>query len=503
MRSLRKLPLFSVLMLAASALMLIPGAHAMGQRDWETMRAFFYPSVFFAITSVIVGLALATWRSHGTARYQLLTLVGAYALLPLMLAVPLDYLVPTVNFSQSYFEMLSSLTTTGATIFDHPGAISEPLHLWRATVAWMGGFLILLAAFAIMEPLNLGGFEVEASVSTASGGQRSTLGGAGTTQERLYHYTRLIAPVYILLTGALALVLIISGDRVFVAVCQAMSVLSTSGVTPLPKTEPPASGLVGEMFVALFLILALSRKSLTIAFPGHRDLPGLRDPEIRLALICLVVVPAVIFLRHFIGAIEIEEQNNALAAGEALWGSFFTVLSFLTTHGQESRFWDSAGSWSGLSTSGVVLLGLAVMGGGVATTAGGVKLLRLFALYKHGIRELQKLVHPHSVGGAGVTARRIRREGAFIAWVFLMLFIIAIAIVSMMLSATGLEFEDSLAVSIAAMSNTGPAISVLNPDFTYRALGAVQLLILDLTMIVGRLEVLVVVALMNVALWRQ
>ncbi len=503
MRTLSKLPLFSVLMLAASALMLVPGFHAMRLEDWDTMRAFFYPAIFFAITSIIIGLALATWPSHGTVRTQLLTLVGAYALLPLMLAMPLDYLVKTINYAQAYFEMLSSLTTTGATIFDDPGRISETLHLWRALVGWMGGFLILLAAFAIMEPLNLGGFEIEASVSTSSRTQRGTIGGSGSTGERLFHHASLIAPVYGTLTGALALLLVIAGDRPFVAACHAMSVLSTSGITPLAHGEAVPSGLVGEVFVALFLVLALSRKGLTVTFPGRRALPGLADPEIRLALICLTLVPGFIFLRHFVGALEIAEQENVTAALEALWGSFFTVLSFLTTHGQESRFWDSAASWSALETSGIILLGLAVMGGGAATTAGGVKLIRLFALYKHGIRELQRLVHPHSVGGAGVTARRIRRQGAFIAWVFLMLFMIAIAFVTLGLAVTGLRFENSLAVAIAAMSNTGPAISVLDPEFTYRTLSGQQLLILDVTMIVGRLEVLVVVALMNVALWRQ
>jgi trk system potassium uptake protein TrkH len=84
-----------------------------------------------------------------------------------------------------------------------------------------------------------------------------------------------------------------------------------------------------------------------------------------------------------------------------------------------------------------------------------------------------------------------------------MLFIIAIAVVTLALGATGLRFEDSLAVAIAAMTNTGPAISVLDPAFSYRALNGLQLAILDLTMVVGRLEVLVVVALMNVSLWRQ
>lgn len=492
-----------MLMLISSAIMLIPGLHAMRLGDWDTMRAFFYHATFFSIVSLIIGIGMMSWKSRDTVRYQLLMLLAAYILLPMMLAMPLNYLVPTISYSQSYFEMLSSLTTTGATVFPDASAISEPLHLWRASVAWMGGFMVLLAALTIMEPMNLGGFEIEASVSSESASQRRNLGGMVSTQERFIHNARLIGPPYVMLTGALALLLILSGDRVFVAVCHAMSVLSTSGITPLTGNETDGAGVRGEFFMAIFLFLAISRKSFAVSFGARRSLPRLNDPEIRLALICLVLVPALIFLKHFIGAYEIQEQENVVAALQALWGSFFTVLSFLTTYGLESQYWDAAASWSGLKTSGVVLLGLAVMGGGIATTAGGIKLLRIFALYKHGVREIQRLIHPNSVGGAGVTARRIRRQGAFIAWVFLMLFVIAIAAATLLLSATDLSFESSLSLAIASLTNTGPAISVLEPGITYRALDTLQLFILDLAMIVGRMEVLVVVALLNLSLWRQ
>ena len=80
------------------------------------------------------------------------------------------------------------------------------------------------------------------------------------------------------------------------------------------------------------------------------------------------------------------------------------------------------------------MLGLAMFGGGVATTAGGVKLLRVFALFKHGQREMERLVQPSSIGGAGQLARRFRRQGAFIAWIFFMLFAISIAAVTALLA---------------------------------------------------------------------
>jgi trk system potassium uptake protein TrkH len=81
-----------------------------------------------------------------------------------------------------------------------------------------------------------------------------------------------------------------------------------------------------------------------------------------------------LFLRHWIAALEVSVEPSLTMVLSSLWGSMFTVLSFLTTTGFESAGWNEARSWSGLGTSGLMLAGLAIMGGGVATTAGGVRL---------------------------------------------------------------------------------------------------------------------------------
>ena len=158
-------------------------------------------------------------------------------------------------------------------------------------------------------------------------------------------------------------------------------------------------------------------------------------------LITVLGVTAVLFLRSFVGAAEIDRQDNLVAALRAIWGSVFTVLSFLTTTGFVSEDWRATQLWSDLPEPGIILLGVAVMGGGIATTAGGIKLLRLYALYRHGLREMDKLVHPSSVGRRGQGDALISRGGARIAFIFLMLTLIALALVMLALAATGLSFQ--------------------------------------------------------------
>ena len=167
-----------------------------------------------------------------------------------------------------------------------------------------------------------------------------------------------------------------------------------------------------------------------------------------------------------------------------------------------SNDWRATQLWSDLPEPSTILLGVALMGGGIATTAGGVKLLRLYALYRHGLREMDKLVHPSSVGRRGQGDALISRGGARIAFIFLMLALIALAIVMLALAATGLSFEQSLTLGVAALSTTGPAVHTLGGGFGYADLSGLARAILCAAMIVGRIEVLVIVALLNPVYWR-
>jgi len=184
------------------------------------------------------------------------------------------------------------------------------------------------------------------------------------------------------------------------------------------------------------------------------------DPELKLAFGLLIGVSLLMFLRHWSGAFEVSDEDDVFAALEALWGGFFTAASFLSTTGFESAWWDDARNWSGLSSPGLVLMALSLMGGGVATTAGGIKLLRIYALYKHGGREMERLIYPSSLGRSGQDARRIRRQGAFIAWIFFMLFALSLAMAMVALSLFGVTFDGALILSAAALTNTGPLAAV-------------------------------------------
>ncbi|MEI4470354.1 TrkH family potassium uptake protein [Frigidibacter sp. MR17.24] len=523
MRKILDLPLLVILAGIGALAMMVPALHAWALRDWDTARAFLFPSLLFLVAITLVGIALAARPTVNPARSHLLALCGTYLVLPLMLAVPVNEAVPDTGYFSAWWEMVSSLTTTGATLFE-PGRLPPSVHLWRGLVGWMGGFFMLVAGIAILAPMNLGGFEVLAEtvpgVSPATreaegareGGLRSaqiSSGSAGglsgtTTGDRLVRQTMAVLPIYVALTLVLWSALQLAGDPALVAAMHAMATVSTSGISPVRGLAGASSGTTGEILIFLFLCLALSRRMMPEAGRRWRPRPLLSDPELGLGLAIIAVVPAVLFLRHWIGAVEIADSQDIPRAADAAWGAVFTVLSFLTTTGFESHGWVAARFWSGLPTPGLVLAGLAIIGGGVATTAGGVKLLRVYALYRHGERELQKLVHPNSVGGGGNAARRLRRQGAQIAWVFFALFALAIAVTMLALSLTGLGFTPTTVLTISALANVGPlAAAAADAPLGWAALSDAAKAILAVAMVVGRLETLAIIALLNPEMWRN
>lgn len=500
----REIPFFVVIMGIASAAMLLPAAHAWTRTDYTTGRIFLYSAIICMVVTGLIAIATQGRKPANPARAQLLTLLGAFTLLPVVFAIPMYEAVWRITFLEAWFEMVSSFTTTGATLYDNVTRLNPSLHLWRATVGWLGGLLMWIAAIAILAPMSIGGFEVRAAVGGRGTGEGlAQFGRRLDPSERIVRFANLLVPVYTGLTGALWLMLLVAGETPFIALCHAMSTMATSGISPVGGVQYGASGVPGEMLIFCFLIFGVSRLTFSRGVFTDDSRSLWRDPEVQMAIALVLIVPTLLILRHFAGAAEGPGDNDLGAAIRALWGAVFTVLSFLTTTGFESAGWVGAQDWSGLQTPGLILVGLALVGGGVATTAGGVKLLRVYALFKHGERELGRLVHPNSIGGAGAEARRIRREGAYVSWIFFMLFALSIAGVMLLLTLTGVQFETAMVLAVAALSTTGPLAEVAaETPILYSGIPDAAKMVLAFAMVLGRLETLAIIALFNPDFWR-
>lgn len=540
MAVLTRLPLLVILIGVAALAMAPVGLYAHALDQHRLGAIFLGGSGLFLILGAILGLATADRAEQSRPRSVLLTMLGAMTLVPAVMAVPFVMALPDTGFFNAWWEMISCLTTTGATLYSAE-LLPAPLHLWRATAGWLGGLFMLVAAVSLLAPLRVGGFEILATPygrnehferlppSARAAAVPTHLSAPAFQTEMLDPVRRTLRvfqrvfPIYGGLTLAMWVILLLLGEDGLLALTRAMGTLSTSGISPVNGAAVQNSGALGEIVIFLFLIPALSRRF----WPGGAELKTSDswrgDPELTIAAGMVLLVAAMLFLRHFLGAIGVSPEGaRGIAASldsavSAAWGGLFNGLSYLTTTGWNSAEWQGARNWSGLSSPGLMLAGLAIMGGGVATTAGGVKLLRVYALARHSQRELEKIVHPNSVAGGGIMARRLRHEGAYLAFIFFMLFATSIAVVVMLISLQGIEFDSATILSISALTNTGPLAGAipLVPTFQgsagmagapwagWAGLPWLTKAILAGAMVLGRLETLALLALFSPDYWRR
>jgi trk system potassium uptake protein len=505
MRRILDLPPFVILIGMMAIAMWLPAIHAAATDDEGTAQAFFYSGMIFLVLTGMIALSTTKDQPRNDVRSQLIALLGVYLVLPLMATLPVMQAVPDTSFGNVWFEMVSCFTTTGATVYDIAGRLPPSVHFWRALVGWMGGFFVLLTAIAILAPMNLGGVEVLS-------GRVPGRGVAGAHQvtriaepaARILRYATILGPAYGGLTVILWIGLMMLGNAPLMALSQAMGTVSTSGVTVSEGDFVVQGGFWAELLIFAFLCMAVTRRSMPGLGLVDRAVRISADPEVRLAVLLVAGVSMALFLRHWLTAFEASAQMDFRAAFQSFWGGVFTTLSYLTTTGYQSQDWDTAQVWSGLGTPGLILMGLAIIGGGVATTAGGVKLLRVYALFRHGERELERLVHPSSIGGKGAAARRLREEGAYVAWIFFILFAVTIAIVMMALSLVEQPFEAAMILAVSALTTTGALAETAGVQpILYGELDGAAQAILAVTMVIGRLETLAILALFAPDGWRR
>lgn len=501
MARLVRLPLLVLMLGLAGLVMLLPAIHAVVMRDHALARAFLYTGLLVVVFAGFLGLATANRRPRNIARNHLMALAIAYLILPPVLALPLlQRPAGAAEFGAAWFEMLSSFTTTGATVFA-AGSLPDTVHLWRALVGWLGGLFALVMVFSVLAPLNLGGTEVITGrlPGRASPATRQITQVADPVQRMVFYLTRIL-PIYGGLTLLAWLALLMAGEDSFVAFCHAMSALSTSGITPLDGAAASSAGRAAEAVMAAFLLLAISRRPILMLLGQRQEVPIWRDGEVRLAAAILGATIALIWGWHLIGAAG---QGNLDRVGQALatlWGVIFTLLSFLTTAGFVAQDWHGAILWSGRLPADMALWGLAIIGGGVATTAGGVKLLRVLVLIRHGEQELDRVIHPHAVprsAAQGGMSRAAAAQGAGMAWVVFTTFGLAIAAFTGLMTLAGQGFDQALVLSLAALTTTGPlAAHSGGVAVDFAMIEGPARAILGLAMVVGRLETLAILALL-------
>lgn len=439
-----------------------------------------------------VGLFLGTIGRDmaGGAREALVFAVLAWIITPIFTAAPFLAADEAESFSRAYFDAVSASTTTGfRPAFASDNAPQDLIFWWNA-LQWAGGFATIVSALVIMPALNLTGPGVHRSPLFTLEPDRlfDRFAPVGAAAFGLYAGATLLIAAVIAATGVTA------GD----AICLAMAGVSTGGLL-MPDGSSTLSGANAGTVLAAGAALGFGLLNFALHWDAIRGRAGrapyFSDGETRaLAAFIFIVFLVMLFAHANPGAnfAEIFVESVSLV-GTAAWDVGAAGLSALAP---------------------AVLIGVVVIGASPASAAGGVKLIRFVLLFRHAGAELRRLAHPSSVIDVQYRGRTVSSRHVMGLMVYAIGYAVAIAGLALMLTLTGATFPTAFFGAMASIANAGPAF-----DFAliaHHGRDAVQAfdaqsflddpqtrLTLGAGMVLGRLEVLAALAMLNPSFWKR
>ena len=476
------------ILLVFTAFFAVPLLFAVGYGEREAALAFFVGAI---LTAFAGGALLFTY--HGIASAPSKKEVIALPFIGLLAAsffagIPVTLSGAVSSVPDGAFEALSGLTTTGASILPDVESAARSILVWRATLQWVGGLATLAFALAIAPALNIGG----ASLLTVA----LPHGEAGSLTDRLRGVVALLLPVYAILTLTIMIVYFISGLPLFDAFCHALSTISSGGFSTRNESLGSFGVPMVETLSIPFMLLAATNFTYHWAFLRGRRRIHLKDPELRLFAVLLLLGALVIFTGDMAQSRGTSEGHEPL---KSLRIALFSAASALSTTG-----------FVGTAEQDLTLLGtltlcaLLFVGGGMGSTAAGMKTLRLLMLLRHALLELARLAHPSNANRLKYQHKMVTDNDIQGLWLFYVLFIAALAFGGVGFAATGRNLDSAFYLTLTAISNAGPMIQVLDHGFEgFSTMNGNEKMLYAVGMIMGRLEIVTILALFSPGLWRR
>lgn len=402
-------------------------------------------------------------------------ILSAFGMLPFLFSG----VIPKV--SDAYFETMSGFTTTGTTILSDINSVPLGLLFWRSLTQWVGGLGIVVFALAVLPII---------------GGNASFLFDAETTgitrerfQPRVTQVAKRLIVTYIAITSLLICLLWLGPMNLFDAVCHAMSTASTGGFSTKQNSIAHWNSSYIEYIICIFMVVGGINFSLIYYLFKGKPKKLFEDEELRWYLFIYILFTIVIMLGLiYSGKINVAEH--------AFRTSLFQVTSAITTTGFSTADFTSWGPFYMF-----LIYCLMMICACAGSTSGGIKVVRIVVLFKNAVNEFKRQVHPNAILPVRINNEVLQVDivTKILAFIFLYLLILFISFV--VLSFTGISFEDSITASLSCMGNVGLG-SIANSGH-FADISDTAKWYLSFLMLTGRLELFTILSLFMPAFWRK
>ncbi len=470
-----------VLLVILGASMLIP---FFVQFIYDEKNSIFLPS---ASVTVFIGilLVLTNLEENKKLNLQQAFLLTALSWLSIAIFGCIPFLLSNLNLSlvDAFFESMSGITTTGATIITDLDNASKSILIWRAILQWLGGIGVIVMAITILPLLNIGGMQLFRMESS-------------DTTEKILPKTRevtlIISIIYLVLTFACGISYWSAGMNIFDSIAHAMTTIATGGFSTY-------SGSIGYFenpkieIVSIIFILSGSIPFITyLKFVKGNKKIFFQDSQIR-GLIYLLIFSILLMFLYLMS------NNNEFSFLEKLRISIFNVVSVLSGTGYVTADFSSWGKFPL-----IFFLFLMFIGGCAGSTTCGIKIFRFQILAHFIINQIKKLVYPHGVFSLRYNNNKISNTFIYSIITFVFLYFFIFFILAAFLTIDGLDFITAISGAASAISNVGPGLgNTIGPNGNYSDLPNFSKLSLSLGMLLGRLELFAILILFFPSFWKS
>ncbi len=465
-------------------LMGVPLAFALADHD-AAERPFLVAMGITALAGITLSLATRRFRRELQPRDGFLLVTLTWTVLPAFGTLPLMLSLPELSFTDAYFEAMSGLTTTGATVLTGLEKLPLSLNVWRCFMVLIGGMGIIVLVVAILPLLGVGASQLFNS-ETAGPMKDQKL------TPRMAETARGLWAVYFAFFLSCFLAFRAAGMGWADAFMHACSTMGLGGFSSYDASFGAFNSPLIEAVAVFFMLLAGVNFALYFLVWRKRSIGVLlRDTEAR--AFGVLMVGSVLLVALYLTALNVYPTFT-----ESLRHAAFSVVSIATTTGFATV--DYA-QWPMFAP--VLMLALCCFATCAGSTGGGIKLVRSLLLQKQALRELTRIVHPRAVvpvtfGGAVVPAQVLSSVMAF-----MLIYGFVLTSVGMLLLLSGLDVVTAFTAAVACLNNTGPGLGQVGPAANYQGLTDFQTWVCSVAMLLGRLELLSVLVLFTPHFWRR
>jgi trk system potassium uptake protein TrkH len=402
--------------------------------------------------------------------------LSLFATIPFLLTDSLN-----ISFSDAFFESISGLTTTGATVITGLDDLPKAILYYRQQLQWLGGMGIIVLALAILPMLGVSGMELYHVESSGISRNRLT--------PKLTQTAKILWFIYIGFTVACAIAYYFAGMNAFDAIAHSYATVAIGGFSTHDASMAFFDSHLIETVAVFFMFFAGINFSLHFFVWRKNDISHYyQDSEFKTYIMFIAVLTLLVFIYlHNVGGYDTSIETFRIAIFNSV--SMGTTTGFIST---------DFSSWA-LGLPALLILA-SFIGASSGSTGGGIKVVRILLMFKLAAREIKKFIHPNAQVNIKLNKKRVSEGVLNSVWSFFALYMIAFFIIMFALMLTGLDQVSSFSATAASINNLGPGLGEVANN--YSSVSDTAKWILSFSMLLGRLEILTLMALLHRDFWR-